>query len=80
MVSMPGIPSMPAIWQTCSSWSRVVTAITLPPITSARIKDENRFSIALKLSTKTYQVDGSSLRLRLLEQQYIATVAGLYVP
>jgi hypothetical protein len=49
MVSMPGIISMPAIWQRCSSWSRPVPASTLPPITSARIRDENRFSIA-KLS------------------------------
>ena len=50
MVSIPAIASMPAIWQICSSWSRVVPAITLLPISSARIKDENRFSIAVNLN------------------------------
>jgi hypothetical protein len=47
MVSIPAIASMPAIWQICSSRRRAVAAITLPPSISARIRDENRFSMAI---------------------------------
>src|SRR4030095_2569548 len=51
MVSMHAI-SMPAVSQTCSFWSRAVPASTLPPNISTKIRDENRFSIANRLSTK----------------------------
>ena len=46
ITSTTGIISIPAILQTCSLLGRTVPANTLLPITSARIRDENRFSIA----------------------------------
>jgi hypothetical protein len=56
IMSMPGIISMPAILQTCSLRTRAVPAITLPPTTSTKTRDESRFSIAnLKLSREICQ-------------------------
>jgi len=44
VVSIEG--AVPAISQKCSPWRVTVPASALPPNSSAKIRDENRFSIA----------------------------------
>ena len=51
VVSIEG--AVPDISQKCSPWRVAVPASALPPSSSAKIRDENRFSIAgANLSTK----------------------------